>query len=180
MADLILDRHALGRIPIVSSSSQNTNSKPCISCRRILNYEFFGDSRTSKDGFNSYCRQCRNQKRRLHYGRSDEPYLLNLEANNEGRLLKGLFEAEHQGFLKAFSLDDGTVYQLEVKTTSFSVLFHMSEPSGKSVLNFEFLIQLDRQASLERMRRFLVQELSNRRLRLAESDDERFQVLQPH
>ncbi len=179
MADFVLDRRALGRIPVVSSQSQNTNSKRCISCRRILNFEFFGDSRTSKDGFNSYCRQCRNQKRRLHYGRSDELFILNLDRNNECRLLKSVVDGEQTTLMKAFSLNDGAIYVIETKISQFSFMFQMSDLLEVPILSFEILIQVDRRQSLDRIGRFLVQELSKLRVRLCDSDEERFQILNP-
>lgn len=173
------DRSDLGRIASVSTQSHNTNSKKCISCRRTLNYEFFGESRQSKDGFNSYCRECRNQKRRLNYGSTNEPYILNLSRSNEDRLNKLYVSENAELDLKALCLNQGTSHQVKIKINEISVLFHIIDSNSNTVLKFDILIQIDRYGSLQLIRKFILQELLVRSLRLFETDEEKLNLLYP-
>lgn len=175
----VLARDVVGRITNVSSHSQNTNSKKCISCRRALNYEFFGESRQSKDGFNSYCRGCRNQKRRIHYGRSNETYLLNLNESNKARLNK-LYNLDGIDIdLRALCLNHSETLKVRIKINDILVLFHIIDANENTVLKFELLIQIDHTKSLQLIKRIILDELLNRSLRIIESEEEKFKLSFP-
>lgn len=53
--------------PRVNNTTQNSPSKVCKSCMRLLPFNYFGVKLSSRDGHNSRCKDCRNFKRRESY-----------------------------------------------------------------------------------------------------------------
>ncbi len=161
----------------MSTQSQNTNLKKCNSCRRTLNYEFFGISKLTFDGFNSKCRPCRNQNRRISYGKSIEPYLLNLKRNNETYLEYFNESLYNDYILYAINLTNEEPLKVNIKINETTVSVHVSNKKEDSIIKFDILIQIEREQSLNSIKKFILQELLYRSIRLTKSEEEIFNIL---
>jgi len=150
----------------VQPKSQNTNLKTCLSCHRNLNYEFFGDSRTSKDGFNSYCRECRNQTRRIAYGKAIEELRFNLKDNNEMNLVKP-FGANLEFSSEAICVTDWKIYQVNIQIKDYSGFYEIRDSNQNVPMRSEFFFEeSDGDAILQKLRLYINENLSSRSLRL--------------
>ena len=151
--------------------AQSTNSKRCISCKRILNYEFFGHSRTSKDSFNPCCRNCRNQTRRLKYGSLNEEQYFNLKKNNDSKIPVAL--RENMSFLlNAISTHDLNRYFLNIKIDDSFVCYEIKDDSQNWIFHAKFFIQLNRADFFKKIRSYIVNDLTARPLRLFDTENE--------
>lgn len=151
--------------------TQSTNSKKCISCKRILNYEFFGHSKTSKDSFNPCCRNCRNQARRLKYGSLNEELYFNLKKNNDSKIPSTL--CENMNFLlNAISTKDSTRYFLNIKIDDTFVYYEIKDESQNWIFRAKFFIQINRADFFQKIRTFILNDLTDMPLRLFETEKE--------
>ena len=153
------------------TQTQNTNLKQCLSCRRNLNYEFFGDVKSSKDGFNSNCRLCRNQSRRLSYNKSTELFILNLKASNQSRC-PDLLNLKDKFTSKTTNTENWTEINISIEVTKTSVKFKLVDKDNKPIFHLEFLTDENHTKSLNAIRTYILNELFIRSLRLYDSPDE--------
>lgn len=162
----------LGKIINMFIETQNTiaNTKKCLSCRRNLNYEFFGESRSSKDGFNSNCRLCRNQSRRLSYNKSTELFILNLNTSNQSRS-PDLITLKNKFTSKAINTENWTEIYVWIEITKYSVKLSLIDIDNKPIFLLAFLTAVNDKA-LNAIRKYILGELLLRSLRLYDSSDE--------
>lgn len=152
--------------------AQNTNSKKCLSCKRTRNYEYFGHSKTSRDGFNSNCLVCRNQIRRLQYGKSSEDIIFNLHLNNDKKL-SSQFTEDIQLKTKAVLINNLTHFLVSIEINDCYLCYEITDQSRQNwICHSKFLIQVGQVDSLEKIKLFILNDLSNKSLRLFDTEDE--------
>ena len=151
--------------------TQSTNSKKCISCKRILNYEFFGHSRTSKDSFNPCCRNCRNQTRRLKYGSLNEELYFNFKKNNDSKIPVALHE-NMSFLLNAISTNDLTRYFINIKIDDCFVCYEIKDAAQNWIYHSRFFIPINKADFFNKIRSAIVNDLTARSLRLFDTENE--------
>ena len=161
----------VGKIINMFIQAQNTNSKECISCKRILNYEFFGHSKTSKDSFNQCCRNCRNQARRLQYGSQNEELHFNLRKNNDIKIPVTLCE-NTSCETNAILTNDLTRCYVRIKTDDCIISYEIHNTNSSLLYSFKFFIPIDRVQFFEKVRTSILNDLSARSMRLYDTEDE--------
>lgn len=163
----------LGKITNMFIETQNTNSnsKNCLSCRRNLNYEFFGESKSSKDGFNSNCRICRNQSRRLSYNKSTEQIIFNLMDSNQNRC-PNLTNSKYKFQSKAVCIENWTEVTVNIELTKSMVQLKIIDTNNKTIFNLGFLPENPSEKNLNAIRGYILKELHAKSLRLCNSSDE--------
>ncbi len=151
--------------------AQNTNSKKCISCKRILNYEFFGHSKTTKDGFNSNCRLCRNQCRRFQYGSPNEELHFNLQKNNDAKI--PVTFCENISFTpNAISTNNLTRYFINIKIDDCFVCYEIKDANQNWIYHSRFFIPINKADFFNKIRSAILNDLTARSLRLFDTEDE--------
>jgi hypothetical protein len=153
--------------------TQNTiiNSKKCLSCRRNLNYEFFGESKSSKDGFNSNCRMCRNQSRRQTYNESVEAIIFNLMDANQNRC-PNFVNIKSKFICKAICIENWTEVTIKIEITKDTVMLKIVDLNNKTIFTYGFITENRCEKLLNKMRTHILKELHSRSLRLYKSSDE--------
>lgn len=153
--------------------AQNTisNTKKCLSCRRNLNYEFFGESKSSKDGFNSNCRICRNQSRRLYYNKSTEQIMFNLMDSNQNRC-PNFTNLKYKFMSRAVSTENWTEVTIKIELTKFMVQLKIIDTNNKTIFNLGFMPENLSEKNLNAIRGYILKELHARSLRLCNSSEE--------